>query len=116
MERVDEFMQRFYRAEDDLRMGWLDHAKPFQERWFAKEHRAHVDRSLKFGSREIEHISTSGELAEVIVSECSYEGFKSGRYRYRLQPSGESWLILSKDWECFACRGTGSRGGNVCGH
>jgi hypothetical protein len=36
------------------------------------------------------------------------------RTRYRLAASGESWMIIGIDQECFMCRGTGRSGDSGC--
>ena len=115
MQTAQEFMQSYLEEKVELNRTQLQHSKMFHEKFFAKDYlRYFSDWCASKENNPETYVSAenSNDSAKVITIERS--GKTQQRYRYHLHMSGTNWEIHRKEWECFACEGTGQKGNKVC--
>jgi hypothetical protein len=109
-----QFVEWFISEQKQLGAAVQQLRRPFEERFFDTEYsalHAKFRAAREEYSERILETDKSGDTARVITSG---PGGVRGRFRYHLQRSGETWRISEVEWECFACRGTGTRGDKTC--
>lgn len=111
METPETFIKRYFNERRELKRGWLRHSQPFRERFFPN---AKLPVMEKGSAEHVERIETTGDAAVIITSEIPYEGLASRRFRYRIERTGEGWVIGATEWECFVCKGSGRNHQDAC--
>ena len=115
MQSPQDFMQSFLREKGDMNQvnyqrSVVLHRKFFSEEYVKSMQDWHAEREKN--PEAVVSAEVSGTSAKVITSEIFAE--RQLRHRYLLQHSGSDWRIYGKEWECFACHGTGRKGTVDC--
>lgn len=106
MERVEDFLQRYFQARTQVQRVLGELYEPLEARFFAPTY-TFFDHKKSVADSEAERIvsvQTSGTSSEAITS--GWLG-ADHRIRYHLSASTDSWRIASIEVECGVCRGTG---------
>jgi hypothetical protein len=119
MEPVEEFMKAYFSERAELRSAMVVQNEPFRQKFFTPEcsdaFRRSQDDIRSFELKEPAKVVSMQETeasAVVITTEPVLDRHRS--FRYHLQRSGQRWLIHRREWECFVCKGTGTRAGGPC--
>jgi hypothetical protein len=119
MQSINEFMQAYFSERMELHMAVVAQNEPFRQKFFTPEFsdtlRRSYDAIRSFALKEpakIVSVQQTEASAEVTTTEPVLDRHKS--FRYHLQRSGQSWLVQRREWECFVCKGTGTRAGGRC--
>ena len=121
MQSVKDFMQSYFRESAEMAQTSWANSEPFRQKFFTMRHLEALDcqqdeiRTFEKGNpATILSVDESEASAVVTTVEVQFFGKRRERHRYHLESSGETWQIRRSESECFPCKGTGKRGGNVC--
>ena len=112
MESPEEFMLRFLREDEQIRREQQARFTPFQAAFYAPDFILNLRRSQDVEPGTILEVLAHYDSAQVITSES--KGIYRLRWRYHLQPSGDSWLIRDQDMGCPVCYNAGRAGASNC--
>src|SRR5262245_46802701 len=106
MQRVEEFLQEFFRDRTDLLRRSCGDWESHTQRFFAPAYQPY-DRQKTVVDSEAESIisvSSADRSAEVVTT-----GLAGGRWRFRyhLSAVADKWRIVSMEMECGICHGSG---------
>lgn len=119
MQSPQEFMQFYLRQKADASKADFQRSLNLHQRFFAEEYVNYVKNWQAEQEKNPESI-LSVEISEASAKVITVQPFgnRQQRYRYLLRTSEVGWQIYAKEWECFACKGTGRRDRiacNICG-
>lgn len=124
MTPIEDFMARYFRERTELIAVEIERRLPYRRKYFTEECSWESRRGAVEASRaeQILAVSQHAEEALVVTSGDTVK-IPSGettkevpfQRRYRLRPSGETWLIHKVEVMCLACKGTGKTpAGHTC--
>ena len=115
MEPAQNFMEAYLREKAHLVLTQHRLTSDFDMKFLTPAYLALHSEIRDFRARNPEtlvSIEQSDDTAKAITT--GPFGKQTKNYRYLLRFSAGKWQISELEWECFACRGRGSRGATSC--
>lgn len=112
MEKIDTFMEAFFRARIADEEAYQQQRAPFRGRFFTKDCRydSHADTIGRLRSEKIVAIEETAGAMRVVTQQKAFlsKKVRTMRTRYSLVPTDTSWLIRKVETSCPLCDAPGS--------